>query len=95
MDIKIVDGDYINSIFDVRKQSDSSQLNNVTGTDLGISDRDWHHVKVSITETTIALVCDGVEKPSKAHTVGEYRFGLWTGGDITELQFKNFKVYSI
>ena len=91
-DLKQVDGAYNGQIIDLRNRLDGTQPSFVTFSHLGVYDRDWHHIRITSLSTGITVQADN-NNPYTATRYPHHIFGLWTGSDMTELHFKNFKVY--
>lgn len=96
LDLKQVDGAYTTAFIDIRNYNGSDNINPVTMYNIGIQDHDWHHIKIKVTEDYIIAQADNNTPYSTQRVVTpDYRLGLWGGQDITELHFKNVRVYPI
>ena len=96
LDLKQEDGDFTNAVIDIRDFNGSSHMNYANFNNMGVSDYDWHHIVVKITENTVTFKADNNTPYSIPRTVNaDYRLGLWGGGNITELHFKDVRVYPI
>lgn len=67
---------------------------------LGKSLNQWNHIVIDLPSSSgYHLLSDGVNTPVQRSmtwdTTSNILFRLWTAGNMTELRFKNFKVYPI
>lgn len=96
LDIKRCDGLATNQILTPR-QNNSSTSQSISMNWLGISDTNWHSIGIKLTPTKMEGFVNG-SKVNEMNVTGEtsyWVFGIWTSVNITEVQFKNVKVYPI
>ena len=96
LDIKRCDGLATNQILSPR-QNNSGTSQSISMNWLGISDTNWHSIGIKLTPTKVEGFVNG-SKVNEMNVTGEtsyWVFGIWTSVNITEVQFKNVKVYPI
>jgi hypothetical protein len=96
LDIKRCDGLATNQILTPR-QNNSNTNQSFSMNWLGISDTNWHSIGIKLTPTKMEGFVNG-SKVNEMNVTGEtsyWTFGIWTSVNITEVQFKNVKVYPI
>ena len=96
LDIQRVDGSATSNILSPRANGIISNYPCSLNA-FGITDTDWHTVQLRLTPTRISRMVDGVEITAQniSETINYWVFGLWTSIDITEINFRNVKVYPI
>lgn len=98
VDLKAVDGVATNNPFRVMAANATSSLSSPTITQLGLTVGEFTHVIMDVTSENLVITReDGTTATRQlpANTQSAVAMAFWTHGDITELQFKNLKIYPI
>lgn len=95
-DFMQVDGSTVYASLYIRNKTNGSSLANITLYALSKSVNTWIHLKCQIIGSTLYVYVDDNPTPVEremSNTNTDYRLYWTTPTDITELRFKNFKVY--
>lgn len=81
----------------IRNDGGGSSLSNITYSDLGASLEEWVHCKIVFNNTSIITIYSDKLETAITKTLSatstNYRLMFYCGGAITQLQFKNVKIY--
>ena len=94
-DINQKDGLTTSFFWEISKTKSSGYINGGGLNNVNASLNTWYHCVIDIGETSTTMTMNNNTRTFTYDALSSFYFGFWLSREISEINFKNFKIYPI